>query len=161
MSYKLDYSESAPKVVERLANEHREIESKLSRIGDICSNYEDGKLKVALSLLRVISTEILRHAVEEEAIVARAIMRSEETRVQSGQSVKILQAHREIKAFLEDRLPQLGREKSEKEVRGEMLGFIHELAAHHRAEEEVLFPLALKADLLLEKNRRKNGAKSL
>jgi iron-sulfur cluster repair protein YtfE (RIC family) len=151
MSYKLDYDEEMPEVIARLLEEHREIDNKLSRIAGICRNYEDGKLHVAMSLLKSMSEEILRHAVEEEAIVARAIMRAEATKNSSNESITILQDHRRIKEFLEDKLPYLPHEASERKARKEVLNFVNELTAHHRAEEEIVFPLAQKADMILSK----------
>jgi hemerythrin-like domain-containing protein len=149
MSYRLDNDEDVLKVIDRLKEEHRDIDRKLSRIAEICRDYEGGKLKVALSLLRTVSTEILRHAVEEEAIVARIIMKSKTTKEDSIESVSILQEHRRIKEFFEDKLPFLANELSESKVRKEILEFIDEIITHHKDEESVVFPLAQKANLLL------------
>ena len=66
MSFRVDYNEPISDVVTRLIEEHKEIDRKLERISEITSN-KDGNLKVAISLLDAVSTEILRHAVEEEA----------------------------------------------------------------------------------------------
>src|SRR5579875_819200 len=118
MSYRLDYEEPVPVVLERLEEEHREIDNKLSRIAEICESQE-GKLSVALSLLNTIKTEILRHAVEEEARVARAILQSKETKQESYESISILQEHRRIKEFLEEKLPYLSYEASEKAAKRE------------------------------------------
>ncbi len=142
MTYRLDYEEDVLTVIDRLKDEHRDIDRKLSRVAEICRNYESGKIKVALSLLRTVSTEILRHAVEEEAIVARAIMKSKVTKEDSVESVSILQEHRRIKEFFEDKLPYLTNEFSEQKVRKEILEFIDEIMTHHKGEEKVVFPLA-------------------
>jgi hemerythrin superfamily protein len=143
MSYKLDYDEEIMAVLERLNEEHKQFYKKLARIRIICKRA--GKLYVALSLLKAMSTEILRHAVEEEAIVARAIMVSQKTKKESKKSIDILQHHRRIKEFFDDKLPYLMDEVSEKKAREEVLRFVDDLVEHHREEEKVVFPLARKA----------------
>jgi hypothetical protein len=64
MSYRLDYDETVAVVVSRLEQEHKEIDRKLEYISQM-SRKKDGNLKVAVSLLTAVSTEILHHAVEE------------------------------------------------------------------------------------------------
>lgn len=151
MSYKLDYGEAVPNVVERLEEEHAEVGRKLSRIAKLCEG--KGEVDVILSLLRTLGPEILRHAVEEEAIVARAIMGPESTRAKSGESVKILQEHRRIKEFFEDELPYIAYEMPEAEVRKEVSNLVNEIAAHHESEEKTVFPLAREADAISRKKR--------
>lgn len=158
MSYRLDYDEDVLKVIDRLKDEHRDVDRKLSRIAEISRNYEGGKLEVALSLLRTVSTEILRHAVEEEAIVARIIMKSKTTKEDSIESVSILQEHRRIKEFFEDKLPYLTNELSEHTARREILEFIDEVNTHHKDEENVVFPLAQRAKFLLASDRKRSRA---
>src|SRR5208283_2578189 len=106
MSYRLDYHESIPNVVSRLRQEHKEIGRKLQRISKICDK-KDADLRVAVSLLKAVSTEVLRHAVEEEARLASAIMNSSKEGKASdvARSLKILQEHRRIKEFFDDELP--------------------------------------------------------
>lgn len=102
MSFAFDYNEPIPKVVEGLNSEHKELEQKLSKIEEVCKS---GDVKVAISLLNDISTQILRHAVEEEARLMRVIMW--EYRQQSEQSVSTMRQHVDIADFLKRRLPNL------------------------------------------------------
>lgn len=144
MSYRLDYKEEIPNVVARLREEHAEIDLKLERISQITSE-EGGDLKVAVSLLEALKTQVLHHAVEEEARLARVVMESEITRKTSEESVKILQEHRRIEEFFKDQLPYLLDENSETQTKRKIREFVDFLVAHHVAEEQVLFPLSLKA----------------
>ena len=140
----MDYDEPISDVVTRLVEEHKEIDQKLERISEISSK-EDGNLKVAISLLNAVSTEILRHAVEEEARLARVIMESNETREYSDESVEILQEHRRIKQFFDDELPHILDENSEKQARKRIIEFTDLVIKHHKEEEKELFPLSLRA----------------
>jgi hemerythrin-like domain-containing protein len=63
---------------------------------------------------------------------------------QSEQSIKVLQEHKEIIDFLEKRISQL--EGSSQEVAEEIKTFGDDLRKHFSEEEEIVFPLALKAD---------------
>ena len=144
MSYRLDYDETIPRVASRLKQEHKEIDRKLRRISKIIED-KNGNLKVAISLLETVKTEILRHAVEEEARLARVIMESGETQKRSGESVRILQEHRRIKEFLEDEMPYLSFENSEKQAKRKISEFVDLMINRHREEEKETFPLALKA----------------
>lgn len=146
MSYRIDYSEEVSAVVSRLKEEHKETDKKLQRIAAICDK-KDRNLNVAISLLNALSPQILRHAVEEEARLARVIMQSNKTIKRSYKSVGILQDHRRIKEFLEDELPHLLNENSDNETRKKIKAFVSTMIEHHREEEEVLFPLAMKADI--------------
>jgi hemerythrin len=150
MSFKLDYEEPLPQVVKRLRNEHSELRSKLERI---IEEAKTGNPAVAISLLNLVKPLILRHAVEEEARLARSIM--QECRDESGQSIEILQQHRRIEEFLQDKLPYLGdlpKAKATKEIEE----FVSELEKHHSEEEVLTFPLALKSDALAAQKRKAN-----
>lgn len=144
MSYRLDYDESVSSIVNRLKQEHKEIDRKLERISKIART-KNGNLKVAVSLMNAVKTEILRHAVEEEARLARVIMESSETRKKSDEPVRILQEHRRIKEFFEDELPYLLDENSERRGRKKIGDFTELLIRHHMEEEKEVFPLALRA----------------
>lgn len=153
MSYRIDYSEPISEVISRLKEEHEETDKKLERIGSICDKKE-GNLKVAISLLNALRSQILRHAVEEEARLARVIMLSNKAMKRSYKSVGILQDHRRIKEFLDDELPYLLNESSDKEARKKLKEFVSTMIEHHREEEKVLFPLAMKADSDLDTRGR-------
>ena len=63
---------------------------------------------------------------------------------QSEQSIKILQEHKEIINFFENRISQL--EGSSQDIAEEVNTFGDEMRKHFSEEEEIVFPLALKTD---------------
>ena len=85
---------------------------------------------------------ILWHAVEEEARIMRVIM--QKAKEQSEQSIKVLQEHKGIRNFLEKRISQL--EGSSQDIAEKINTFGDEMRKHFSEEEEIVFPLALKAD---------------
>ena len=85
---------------------------------------------------------ILRHALQEEARIMRVIM--QKAKEQSEQSIKVLQEHKGIRNFLEKRISQL--EGSSQDIAEEINTFGDEMRKHFSEEEEIVFPLALKAD---------------
>ena len=102
---------------------------------------------MAVSLLKSVRPEVLRHAVEEEARLARIIIESSEKKTSDVErSLDILQEHRRIKEFLDDELPFLLDENSEKEARKKIIEFTDLMIKHHREEEKEVFPLALDAN---------------
>ena len=145
MTMTLDYSETLPKVIERLKNEHRELAPKLRRIEDLATS---GNIKVVVTELNVIKPLILRHAVEEEARLMRPIMW--EYKDKAEESIVVLRHHREVVDFLDHRLPKLTT-LPEQVARREVRIFAKELRRHHREEEETVFPLALRASSRYEK----------
>jgi len=139
MSYRVDYNEPIPKLIERLEREHRELDSKLAHVLELS---ESGNLRVAESTLLSISQEILRHAVEEEARIIRVIADNSKDDLES--SAEVMQYHRRIEEFLKDKLPHLS-ELSPSRAKQEIKDFVLELQKHHKEEEEVTFPVALRA----------------
>ena len=139
MSFRVDHNEPISDLLTRLTEEHGEINRKLERISEISAK-NDGDLKLAVSLLNAVSTEILRHAVEEEARLARVIMESDVTRESSDESVKILQEHRRIKEFFDDELPYILDENSEKQARKKIIEFTDLVIRHHKEEEKEAIP---------------------
>ena len=135
MSFRLDYDEPLQNVVKRLRSEHQEIGSKLSRIVE---ESEKGNLAVAISLLDLIKPEILRHAVEEEARLARFI--STQSGTATEESLMIFREHRRIAEFLQHKLQYL-HELPSTQARKEINEFVSELRRHHEAEERTAFPL--------------------
>ena len=71
----------------------------------------------------------------------------EESRDESDKSIEIMQQHRRIEEFLQEKLPHLGELPSDRATR-EIEEFVGELNKHHLEEEQVVFPLAMKSDLL-------------
>ncbi|HUK80790.1 MAG TPA: hemerythrin domain-containing protein [Nitrososphaerales archaeon] len=148
MTMSLDYNEPLPKVVERLKDEHRELVPKLRRIEKLAKS---GDLKVIATELNAVKPLLLRHAVEEEARLMRAIMWEFEEK--ADESIIILRYHRELVEFFEHRLPKLTT-LPDRVARREVGIFVKGLRKHHLEEEKTLFPLALKADSLYEKGNR-------
>ncbi|MDG7001706.1 MAG: hemerythrin domain-containing protein [Nitrososphaerota archaeon] len=137
MSYRLDYKEMLPDVIERMKKEHDEFRRKIDRIQNLV---DEQNLTVAFSLLSVLKTEILRHAIEEEAIVARSIMKY--SKEESAESVRILQGHRKLTHFFNyvlPKLPIMGQENAQRQIND----FLSFLRKHHSEEESTVFRLAL------------------
>ena len=139
MDYKVDFSEPIPKMIERLKQEHRDFESRLMEIDESSrSNSEQ-----AIEMLVDLGKSILRHAVEEEARIMRVIM--QKAKEQSEQSIKVMQEHRQIIEFLDKTIPQLKNSSPEQSAR-KIQKFAEDSIKHFSEEEEIVFPLALKAD---------------
>jgi hypothetical protein len=138
MSYRINHNEPIPKLVERLEREHRELAPKLDRIVELA---DEGNLKVAESILNSISQQILRHAVEEEARIIQVI--ADNAKPELERNAEVMRHHRRIEEFLEDKLPHLS-ELPPSTAKREIEDFAVELKKHHKEEEEISFPLALK-----------------
>jgi hemerythrin-like domain-containing protein len=138
LSHNVDFSEPIPKLVERLVREHRELSPKLDEIEKATKNDPVNGVK----LLESVRAKILHHAVEEEARIMRIIMK--DAKSESADSVKIMQEHRWVSEFLErrmDNLPKIQREQAQSEIEK----FVADLRQHFKEEEDVVFPLALRA----------------
>jgi hemerythrin len=99
--------------------------------------------KQAIEMLGDLGKSILRHAVEEEARIMRVIM--QKAKDHSEQSIKVMQEHKQIIEFLDKTISQLktfSQEESAKKIKK----FVEDSIKHFSEEEEILFPLALKAD---------------
>ena len=138
MSYKIDHNEPIPKLIERLEREHRELDPKLDHVLELS---ESGSLRVAESVLLSISQEILRHAVEEEARIIQVI--ADKSKSDLERSAEVMQHHRRIEEFLQKKLPHLS-ELPPSRAKLEIKDFVFELRKHHKEEEEISFPLALR-----------------
>lgn len=138
MSYKIDHNEPIPKLIERLEREHRELIPKLDRVLELS---ESGNLRVAESTLLSISQEILRHAVEEEARIIQVI--ADKAKGNLERSAEVMRHHRRIEEFLQEKLPHLS-ELPPGRARQEIKDFVLELRKHHKEEEEISFPVALR-----------------
>lgn len=140
MSYKdIDFSEPIPKMVTRLVSEHRELAPKLDEIRRVSGEDPAAGIK----LLEGLKRRILRHAVEEEARIMRVIMK--DAKPESAESVRIMQEHRWVSEFLDRRMDKLSG-ASKPEARSEIQKFVADLKQHFSEEEDVVFPLALKAE---------------
>jgi hemerythrin-like domain-containing protein len=123
-------------MIERLRAEHRDFRLELIQIEEV-SKFSSHK---AIEILREIGKSILRHEVEEEAGIIRFIM---ENVKESEQSVKVMQEHKGIIDVLEKKISQL--EGSSQEATEEIKTFGDDIRRHFLEEEEIVFPLVLKA----------------
>lgn len=138
MSRKLNFDEPIPDLVERLKKEHRQFELKLAELETIAAVNSQ-----SIGILEKLSEPILRHAVEEEAIIMRVILHK--AKEQAGESIKIAQEHNWVMDFFKHKLPQLAT-MPEQQAKQELTQFIRNLRSHFSEEEETMFTLALKAN---------------
>jgi hemerythrin len=133
----LEYnSEAIPKMVERLRTEHRDFRLELIEIEET-SKFTSHK---AIEKLKEVARLILRHEVEEEARIIQVITKKVK---EPERWVKILQEHRGIVDLLEKKISQL--EDSSQEVAEEIKTLCNDMRKHFSEEEEIVFPLMLKA----------------
>ena len=101
--------------------------------------------------------KVTHHAVEEEARLMRVIMRK--AKDESPESITIIQEHNWVMDFFKNKLEAIeNRINSEidsknhtdkmEQSKKELTEFITNLRSHFSEEEQIVFPLALKADLL-------------
>jgi hemerythrin len=138
LDYKVDYSEPIPTMIERLKREHRGFESNLVQIEEKSRTNS----KQAIVMLSDLGKSILRHAIEEEARIMRVIM--QKAKDQSEPSIKVMQEHRQIIEFLDKTISQL-KSFSQEESARKIKKFVEDSIKHFSEEEEIVFPLALKA----------------
>ncbi|AFU58966.1 hypothetical protein Ngar_c20340 [Candidatus Nitrososphaera gargensis Ga9.2] len=141
MSHKINFDEPIPDLVERLKKEHRQFELKLAELETIATVNNQ-----SMGILEELSEPILRHAVEEEAIIMRVIMHK--AREQAEESIKIAQEHNWIMEFFKHKLPQMTTTMPQQQAKQELTQFIQNLRTHFSEEEEIMFPLAIKASSL-------------
>ena len=126
-------------MIERLKHEHRDFESTLFQIEESSRTNS----KQAIEMLEDLGKSILRHAIEEEARIMRVIM--QKAKDHSEQSIRVMQEHKQIIEFLDKTISQLktfSQEESAKKIKK----FVEDSIKHFSEEEEIVFPLALKAD---------------
>lgn len=126
-------------MIERLKHEHRDFESRLLQIEESSRTNS----KQAIEMLADLGKSILRHAVEEETRIMRVIM--QKAKDHSEQSIRVIQEHKQIIEFLDKTISQLktfSLEESAKKIKK----FVEDSIKHFSEEEEIVFPLALKAD---------------
>jgi iron-sulfur cluster repair protein YtfE (RIC family) len=152
MDYRINFNEPIPQMIERLKQEHLDFESTFKRI-EKCIN--ENAIKGAIKVIRDISESIIKHAVEEEARLMRVIMH--DAKEESADSIKIMQEHNWVVDFLKHKLQNIEGEIDQhnsqqlqlhlqEKVKGEINEFIANLRNHFSEEEQIVFPLALKAD---------------
>jgi len=150
--YKINFDESIPDMIERLKKEHVQFKITLNRI----TNYNDeNNIDKAIETIRDMSQSIIKHAVEEEARIMRVIMHN--AKEEATDSIKIMQEHNWVVDFLQHRVPSIEDniklqqnnhdEHARQEAQNEINEFVTNLKNHFEEEEQIVFPLALKADL--------------
>ena len=152
MNYKINFDESIPDMIERLKQEHVQFEITLNKI----TKYnEENNINKAIETIHDMSQPIIKHAVEEEARLMRVIMHN--AKEESADSIKIMQEHNWVVDFLKHRVSSLENsiyrqqnkqdKQFEQKTRNEINEFVTNLKNHFEEEEQIVFPLALKADL--------------
>lgn len=122
-------------MVERFRTEHRDFRLELIEIEET-SKFTSHK---AIEKLEEIGRLIVRHEVEEEARIKVITEKVEEPE----RLVKVIQEHRGIVDLLEKKISQL--EDSSQEVVEEIKTLCNDMRKHFSEEEEIVFPLMLKA----------------
>jgi hypothetical protein len=161
MEYKINFSEPIPQMIVRLKKEHHEFELNLESIQ---KRIDKSEIKDAVEITKKMRELIIRHAVEEEARLMRVIM--QKTKDESPESIRIMQEHNWVMDFFNNNLgaienrinSKIDSQKQEdgdyyyvdklEQSRKELNEFITNLRNHFSEEEQIVFPLALKADLL-------------
>jgi hemerythrin-like domain-containing protein len=157
VSSRIDFNEPIPQMIERLKSEHRSFESKIVEIQGSINNDD---IAHATEIIRSMTDKVTRHAVEEEARLMRVIM--QKAKDESPESIRIMQEHNWVMNFFKNKLGAIEnrinskidaqtqeddypdkREQSKKELNE----FVTNLRSHFSEEEQIVFPLALKADL--------------
>jgi hemerythrin-like domain-containing protein len=147
MNYKINFNEPIPQMIERLKQEHENFEISFEKMEKFVN---DNEIKQAIETMHGMSESIIRHAVEEEARIMRVIM--QKAKEESSSSIKIMQEHNWVVDFLKHKLQNNENEvhhhhhqQQQQEIK-QINEFISNLRNHFLEEEQIVFPLALKAD---------------
>jgi hemerythrin-like domain-containing protein len=147
MNYKINFNEPIPQMIERLKQEHENFEISFEKMEKFVN---DNEIKQAIETMHGMSESIIRHAVEEEARIMRVIM--QKAKEESSSSIKIMQEHNWVVDFLKHKLQNIENEvqhhhqqQQQQEIK-QINEFISNLRNHFLEEEQIVFPLALKAD---------------
>ncbi|HEX5519597.1 MAG TPA: hypothetical protein VFX18_04075 [Candidatus Nitrosocosmicus sp.] len=152
MDYRINFNEPIPQMIERLKQEHLDFESTFKRVEKYIN---ENAIKGAIKTIHDQSESIIKHAVEEEARLMRVIMH--DAKEESADSIKIMQEHNWVVDFLKHKLQNIEGEIDQhnsqqlqlhlqEKVKKEINEFIANLRNHFSEEEQIIFPLALKAD---------------
>lgn len=136
-------------MIRRLKNEHQQFEIRLNTIQE---HIDRNEIKEAIEIIHTISELIIRHAVEEEARIMRVIMHK--AKEDSIESIKIMQEHNWVVNFLKHVLGKIENDvnqryqsqQQQEDVKNKINEFVTNLRNHFSEEEQIVFPLALKAD---------------
>jgi len=152
VAYKINFNESIPDMIERLKHEHVKFKITLNKI---TTYNKENNINKAIETIHDMSQPIIKHAVEEEARLMRVIMHN--AKEESADSIKIMQEHNWVVDFLKQKILTI-KENIDKQQDGldiqfqqkaqnEINEFVTNLKEHFEEEEQIVFPLALKADL--------------
>jgi len=152
MNYKINFNESIPDMIGRLKQEHVEFGLTLDKI----TKYnQENNINNAIETIHVMSESIIKHAIEEEARIMRVIMHN--AKQESPDSIKIIQEHNWVVDFLQHKIPTMEYDNNrqqnkqdkqyQQKTQNEINEFVTNLKNHFEEEEQIVFPLALKADL--------------
>ena len=153
-SNKINFNEPIPEMIERLKREHRNFESRLDEADNIVNRNND--IAGGRRIIRNMSKSIIHHAVEEEARLMRVIMHN--ARNESTESIRIMQEHNWVLNFFKSKLVSIEQNamplylestqnRDYKQAKNELNEFITNLKSHFVEEREIVFPLALRANL--------------
>ena len=154
----IDFNEPIPQMIERLKSEHRSFESKIAKVQGSINNDD---IVHAAAIIRNMADKVTHHAVEEEARLMRVIM--QKAKDESPESIRIMQEHNWVMNFFKNKLiaienrvnskigsqiEQSNYAEKKEQSKKELTEFVTNLRSHFSEEEQIVFPLALKADLL-------------
>jgi hemerythrin-like domain-containing protein len=122
----------------------------LNRTFKVKTSIEDNNVTLASEMIQSISDEIIHHAVEEEARLMRVIMHKAEE--ESAESIKIIQEHNWVVNFLKNRIITIEKVSASsdpdeyEQAENDLNEFVSNLRKHFKEEEDIVFPLALRAE---------------
>jgi len=150
---RINFDEPIGDMIERLKSEHHIFETKFQEVESVINN-NDKNIVHATKIIRSMSESIIHHAVEEEARLLRVIMHK--AKDESSESIKIMQEHNWVINFLKNKLTEIENRKNldlesssslkHNEDTQSINEFISNLRNHFREEEQIVFPLVLRAE---------------
>jgi iron-sulfur cluster repair protein YtfE (RIC family) len=157
---RINFDEPINDMIKRLISEHRNFETKLEEVESAINDNNNNNNKdttYAAKIIRSMSEAIIDHAVEEEARLLRVIMHK--AKDESSESIKIIQEHNYVINFLKINLTEIENRKTldlessssststkYDEDTKSINEFISNLRKHFLEEEQIVFPLVLKAE---------------
>jgi hemerythrin-like domain-containing protein len=144
---KINFDELIPEMIKRLKSEHRKFESDFVKVK---TSIEDNNVILASEIIQSISDEIIHHAVEEEARLMRVIMHK--AKEESAESIKIIQEHNWVMNFLKNRIITIEKVSASsdpdeyEQAKNDLNEFVSNLRKHFKEEEDIVFPLTLRAE---------------
>jgi uridine kinase len=118
-------------------------------LADWAQLYDWRTLILASEIIQSISDEIIYHAVEEETRLMRVILHK--AKEESAEIVKIIQEHNWVMNFLKNRIITIKKASASsnpdehERTKNDLNEFLSNLRKHFK-EEEIVFPLTLRAE---------------